>query len=188
MSVATRREIFDCSRLVSVFEGCFGVTENTSLVGGAQEPLYRPADDNNSRNLLYFREDYFASALHETAHWCIAGAERRRLVDFGYWYAPEGRSADEQRAFEAVEVKPQALEWIFSLACGYRFRISVDNFADRGELVDTSDFRRKVATQARHWQRVGLPPRAARFTRALRQEFATPAALPERCFEPEALA
>ena len=188
MSVAATSELFDCSRLVAVFDDCFGVAENTVLAGGAEEPLYQPADENNPRNRLLFREDYFASALHETAHWCIAGAERRKLVDFGYWYAPEGRSAGQQRAFEAVEVKPQALEWLFSLACGYRFRISVDNFGDQGELVDSANFRHAVAAQARLWQETGLPSRAARFFSALRQEFGNAITLQEVCFDPGALA
>ncbi|RLQ20213.1 transporting ATPase [Seongchinamella sediminis] len=179
--------MFDCSRLVSVFDDCFGASENTALVGGAEEPLYLPAGNDNPRNLLYFREDYFASALHETAHWCIAGAERRKQVDFGYWYAPEGRSAQQQRAFEAVEVKPQALEWLFSLACGYRFRISADNFADDGQPTGSREFRHAVAAQARRWQQQGLPPRAARFYRALAREFATALALTDLVFDPASI-
>ncbi len=50
----------------------------------------------------------FASALHEISHWCIAGKARRELVDFGYWYCPDGRDAMTQSQFEDVEVKPQA--------------------------------------------------------------------------------
>ena len=39
----------------------------------------------------------------------------------------------QQQAFERVEVKPQALEWLFNLCCGHRFRISADNLeAGRG--------------------------------------------------------
>ena len=65
------------------------------------------------------------------SHWCIAGKERRDLSDFGYWYAPDGRSSAQQQAFERVEIKPQALEYLFTLACGRRFQVSQDNlFAD----------------------------------------------------------
>ncbi len=32
-----------------------------------------------------------------------------------------GATSEQQLAFEAVEAKPQALEWLFSLACGYPF-------------------------------------------------------------------
>ena len=117
MGCANVQFTFDCARLEAVFARCFARTENTRLVGGAAEPLYQPAGKGNGPHSLYFREDYFASALHEVAHWCIAGIERRQRVDFGYWYAPEGRSDDQQRAFESVEVRPQALEWYFSLAC-----------------------------------------------------------------------
>ncbi len=66
----------------------------------------------------------------------MAGEARRRLPDFGYWYAPDGRTAAQQQAFERVEIKPQALECLFTLACGRHFQVSQDNlFAD----FDTSE-------------------------------------------------
>jgi elongation factor P hydroxylase len=121
---------------------------------------------------LYYRKDYFASALHESAHWCIAGPERRLQVDFGYWYAPDGRDPVAQRRFEAVESKPQALEWLFSIACGYRFRLSRDNLADPGGTdLNTDTFGVAVLNHARAWQRRGLPSRAALFFSALGAEF-----------------
>ena len=170
----TETALFAATRLEKVFHDCFLVAENTRLVGGAEEPLYQPARAAGEANLLFYREDFFASALHEIAHWCIAGQARRRQLDFGYWYAPEGRNPAQQRAFEAVEVKPQALEWYFSQACGYRFRVSVDNLDPMsGALPDTVDFRRRVAAQARHWQREGLPHRAGVFYAALTVEFNT---------------
>lgn len=54
----------------------------------------------------------FNSALHEISHWTIAGKERRLLADLGYWYAPDGRTREQQALFEQVEVKPQAIEWL----------------------------------------------------------------------------
>ncbi len=70
-------------------------------------------------------------SLLELSHWCIAGKARRQLADFGYWYAPDGRSEAQQQAFERVEIKPQALECLFTLACRRVFRVSQDNlFAD----------------------------------------------------------
>ena len=186
MSSAASSTLFDCARLAAIFAACFAETENTLLVGGADEPLYQPSGEGQARNLLYFRDDYFASALHEIAHWCIAGPERRTRVDFGYWYAPEGRNSAQQQAFEAVEVKPQALEWLFSLACGYHFRVSVDNFGPQGELADTTAFRLAVAEQARHWQAAGLPQRAAQFFDALVEEFASGAELAHLVFDPQA--
>jgi elongation factor P hydroxylase len=93
-------------------------------------------------------------------------------VDFGYWYAPDGRSAAQQRAFEAVEYRPQAMEWHFARACGFRFRVSLDNLeADDDAVGEGRAFRTRVWQQARLWQAAGLPPRAARFAMALRREF-----------------
>lgn len=60
--------------------------------------------------------------MHELAHWCIAGPERRLLADYGYWYEPDGRTEQIQAEFEKVEVKPQAVEWILSASCGFPFK------------------------------------------------------------------
>ena len=173
MGSAISSAVHACKLLETVFQRCFAVTENTLLVGGDEEPLYLPASGPNAPHLLFYREDYAASALHEVAHWCIAGQARRAQVDFGYWYAPEGRNAEQQRAFEAVEVKPQALEWFFALACGRVFRISVDNFGADGSLPDNTAFCRSVAEQARRYQQQGLPDRARLFFNQLASEFGT---------------
>jgi len=166
-------EGFVAQRLERVFERCFEERWRTRLVGGAVEPLYQPAATGEDYNLLHYRSDYFASALHEVAHWCIAGAQRRRQIDYGYWYAADGRSPEQQQAFEAVEYQPQALEWWFSRACGYRFQVSVDNLdAAGGGRPDTGPFERRVLEQVLSWQRAGLPDRAAVFFTALRREFA----------------
>ena len=153
--------------LEEVFAHCFEDRWNTRLCGGAREPYYDPSACAQMPHQLFYREDFFASALHETAHWCIAGSERRLLPDFGYWYAPEGRSAKEQAEFEAAECKPQALEWIFSCACNYAFRPSVDNLQDNGEKPDTNGFNMSVVEQAIRWQVAGLPNRAMMFFNAL---------------------
>lgn len=169
----TVAEPFCSLRLERVFNQCFSASEHTRLIGGAAEPLYQPGADGPWHH-LYYREDYFASALHESAHWCIAGRERRQQLDFGYWYAPEGRSAAQQQAFEAVEIKPQALEWFFAQACGYAFGVSVDNFDPlTGSQPDSAAFKDAVFQQALRWQQSGLPARAEQFFRALSAEFAT---------------
>ncbi len=155
--------------LERVFHDCFYRSEHTVLCGGAQEPFYEPG----SPHRLYYREDYFASALHEIAHWCIAGKARRQQPDFGYWYAPEGRNTQQQAAFEAVEAKPQALEWFFSLACAYPFRVSADNLSADGALVDNTGFRQQVAMAAKEWQSRGLPARAQQFFDALSIHYGT---------------
>mgnify|MGYP003609233804 FL=1 len=86
--------------------------------------------------------------LLEQSHWSLTGSERRSLSDFGYWYAPDGRTAAQQQAFERVEIKPQALECLFSLACGRNFQVSQDNlFADFD--TSTSTFAHDVYQQAK---------------------------------------
>jgi len=165
---------FDAARLESVFNNLFSATCATRLRGGAEEPLYQPAAVAGELHTLHYRQDFFASALHEIAHWCIAGDERRQLFDFGYWYAPEGRGLDQQKAFEAAERKPQALEWYFSKACAYRFQASIDNFAlAEAELHQVDDFRQTLLLQALNWRKIGLPDRAAKFYLALCSEFGT---------------
>ena len=165
---------FAAVRLERVFAACFARDHHTRLIGGAREPPYQPSHAPGQPHRLFYREDYFASALHEVAHWCIAGPARRQQVDFGYWYTPEGRSAGAQCAFEAVEYKPQALEWFFAKACGYRFRLSSDNLAALGgELPDSAAFAQRVLQQARHWRSHGLPLRAGIFYRGLCDEFGT---------------
>ncbi len=165
---------FDATVLERVFDDCFALSERTRLAGGQPEPLYQPAPTPLQLHTVYYRQDYFASALHEVAHWCIAGPARRRLLDYGYWYTPEGRSARQQLAFENVEYQPQALEWIFAQACGYRFRVSADNFASSdAALPDSSAFCQRICDQARYWQTAGPPPRALVFFQALSRAFGT---------------
>jgi elongation factor P hydroxylase len=178
---------FQAQRLEQVFARCFASRWRTRLAGGGDEPFYQPAVDGRSCHMLYYRSDYFASALHETAHWCMAGEQRRQLPDFGYWYAPDGRNQQQQLAFEAVEAKPQALEWLFSRACGYRFRISVDNLGAPGGVPDTEPFRRQVLSAARGWQQGGLPQRADIFFRALAREFCTGLRLEDLDLDPAGL-
>jgi elongation factor P hydroxylase len=116
--------------------------------------------------------------LHEVAHWCIAGSARRKQVDFGYWYAPDGRNASQQRAFENVEYKPQALEWFFAKACGYRFRISADNLNPQGsQSFSEHAFEHRVIEQAKSWVEHGLPADGSSFFNALCRKFGTSAQL-----------
>ena len=154
--------------LEAVFHACFLDEYNTQLQGGAAEPLYTPATVS-APAVIHYREDFPASLLHEVAHWCIAGAERRRQEDYGYWYAPDGRDARQQREFEQVEVRPQALEWHLALACGVAFRISHDNLTlpeDPG-----CGFHEAVDRQARRFCAEPLPPRGQRFRSALAAQF-----------------
>lgn len=105
------------------------------MVGGFDEPEYIPGNASQPASIRY-RFDYVQSALHEVAHWCVAGEARRKLHDYGYWYAPDGRNAAQQAKFYEVESRPQALEWLFSSAAGISFRPSLDNLSlGGGELL-----------------------------------------------------
>ena len=132
--------------LIALFNTLFADQE-VILVRGAGEPEYFPAKDNQPAR-IEFAHGFFQSALHEQSHFFIAGKQRRQLSDFGYWYAPDGRTAAQQQAFERVEIKPQALECLFSLACGRDFQVSQDNlFADFD--TSTSTFAHDVYQQAK---------------------------------------
>jgi elongation factor P hydroxylase len=136
-------------------------------MGGGAEPEYQPAATPHDLHTIVYRHDYVASALHEVAHWCLAGPRRRQLLDYGYWYAPDGRTADQQAEFERVEIKPQALEWVFADALGIPFELSADNIAAGGAPSPT--FAKAVAQQRRDYAANGLPPRAAQFAACLQR-------------------
>ena len=104
---------------------------NVTLVRGDFEPEYFPATETEAAR-IEFAHGFFNSALHEISHWSIAGEQRRLLPDLGYWYAPDGRTAEQQALFEQVEIKPQAIEWLFSKAFGRKFRVSLDNLTGDG--------------------------------------------------------
>jgi hypothetical protein len=153
------------ARLEVIFNSEFIQSSSTCLLGGAPEPVYIPAGSSQPLHRIFYRHDYLASALHEVAHWCIAGKARRGMLDYGYWYEPDGRNQDQQREFERVEARPQALEWIFSHACGHNFRPSSDNLEI--DVPDNWAFYRAIHHQVLIFCDRGLPPRAQRFHRVL---------------------
>ncbi len=126
--------------LISHFNSWFA-HRHAVLVRSTDEPEYLPATHNQPARIM-FAHGYFASALHEISHWCIAGEQRRTLPDLGYWYAPDGRTAEQQALFEQVEIKPQALEWLFTTACQRKFQVSLDNL--NGEAGSGDTFKRHV--------------------------------------------
>lgn len=152
--------------LIEIFNRLFKVSEGTVLVKGDDEPVYLPRDEVHAEDRVIFAHGFYASALHEISHWCIAGSGRRRKVDYGYWYQPDGRTPEQQREFESVEVKPQALEWIFAEAANFRFNLSLDNLSGGG-AGDLDQFAHNVCTQARNYIQWGLPARADHFYQAL---------------------
>lgn len=151
--------------LIQIFAEQFACSENTRLVKGDDEPIYLPADANVEYHRIIFAHGFYASALHEISHWCIAGKERRLLEDFGYWYAPDGRDSQLQAKFESVEIKPQAIEWAFCVASNFKFNVSADNL--NGAEVDRFSFQQKVQQQALQYLQQGFPIRAQQFIDAL---------------------
>ena len=168
--------------LVAVFARVFAA-ENTlllphadawrcdGLLPPATEPVYLPSSAECPHDRIVFAHGFFSSALHEVAHWCLAGARRRRLPDYGYWYQPDGRDAAQQAEFERVEARPQALEWAFSLACDFPFRVSTDNLS--GVTPDREAFTVKVRAELSRYRESGFPARARRFIAALEAHFGT---------------
>lgn len=155
--------------LIVLFNQCFKHTHSTELVKGNDEPLYQPKSTYNNYHQVIFAHGFFSSALHEIAHWCIAGPQRRLRVDYGYWYQPDGRDQYQQNAFEQVESKPQALEWIFSKATGIRFFISADNLS--GPSLNTTTFKQTIYQETLNYLDKGLPHRAQQFTDQLIQHY-----------------
>ena len=151
------------AEVIALFNATFA-DERTVLVAGPGEPFYRAWQDDRPAEVI-FAHGFVASAFHEIAHWCIAGRQRRSQDDFGYWYLPDGRDADQQAAFEQVEDRPQALEWAFHVAAGTQFHISMDNLG--GPALDPEPFTLAVLRAADGYRRHGYPPRAQRWIDAL---------------------
>ena len=148
----------EANDIIEVFNLCFSEVYSTRLCGGSNEPFYEVHSDDSA--VIYFREDFVASALHEVAHWCLAGKQRREQNDYGYWYIGS-RDAAAQRQFEAVEVRPQALEWLFTMVLGLPFRVSADNL--HLENYDNLPFRQNVRDAAESMLMNGIGYRAMRF-------------------------
>ncbi|MDH2925041.1 hypothetical protein EV693_102271 [Nicoletella semolina] len=164
--------------LITIFNRCFFDNYNTRLERGGDYPIYLPAFSleggikcERPYHVILFAHGFYSSALHEIAHWLVAGKARRELEDFGYWYEPDGRSAERQREFEQVEVKPQAIEWILAMAANFRYFTSADNLT--GNVGDNSAFKQAVYQQVRHYAEHGLPKRAEILRQALAEFYHT---------------
>ena len=153
--------------------GCFnrwmGRAYRVRLLGGAEEPVYLPpAPPAHERPaIIRYTRDYPASALHELAHWCIAGPERRARLDYGYWYQPPPRDAAARAAFVRAEIRVQALESRLAAICGLPFRVSLDDMSSPVALADT--FSRQVSGAAAAMVESRLPPRARELMTLLRR-------------------
>ncbi len=159
--------------LIRIFNQNFSPSMNTQLVKGGDEPLYAPLDETCEYHRIIFAHGFFASALHEVAHWCLAGASRRLLEDFGYWYIPDGRDQEQQLKFEQVEIKPQAIEWAFCVAVGKKFDVSVDNLSGTGN-TDRAAFKLAVYQQVQIYLSAGFPRDAQVYIAALADFYQTP--------------
>lgn len=117
-------------RILDQIHHCFSVSfqesEKVLLKGGFSEPFYL-AKNSEGFSEIHYRSNYPSSALHEIAHWCVAGKEKRKLDDFGYWYEPDGRNEKQQKRFFEVEARPQAYEYLLSAAFNLKFQFSIDN-------------------------------------------------------------
>lgn len=152
--------------LCSLFEQTFFTDHRTKLVGGFDEPFYlAPRQDQHGE--IRFTKDYLRSALHEVAHWCVAGKDRRQQDDFGYWYAPDGRNSQQQQEFYKVEVLPQTYEKSFCEALGIPFDVSLDNLT--GESTGAETFKVKVDERYQQLKESGFPPRVRQWRDALEQ-------------------
>ncbi len=143
------------------------------LSPGSNEPFYRAPTKNKTqaKATIFSNQDFFSSALHEIAHWCLAGEKRRLLDDYGYWYAPDGRNDDQQAEFFKVEVKPQALEWAFHLAAKKPFQFSLDNLNSTVCERQIFQFKENVHAQLAWYFQNQFPARALQMIQLLCQKY-----------------
>jgi elongation factor P hydroxylase len=158
----------ECQDFVVLLNQKFLVDYNTVLKGGYNEPFYQACTESKAAE-IQFTKNYIRSAIHELAHWCVAGVERRKLDDYGYWYAEDGRSQQQQDEFFKVEVKPQTIEWAFSIVAGIKFEVSVDNLTTSVEGVD--EFKTNVTLLMREYLNNGFPMRVTQILKILSKSY-----------------
>ncbi len=158
--------------MITIFNNTFCASFNTQLVLGSDEPVYLPANSESSYHRILFANGFYRSALHEIAHWLVAGEKRRLIEDYGYWYAPDGRNAAQQAEFEKVEIVPQAIEWALSSSCGISFEVSVDNLSEIS--IDQAAFKGKVRKQVNQYLQQGFSSRTNQLLNACHVFYQTP--------------
>lgn len=171
---------FSANEIIVLFNNTFYSNFNTKLVLGGDEPLYQPITPLCQYHQIIFAHGYFSSALHEIAHWLVAGEQRRLEVDYGYWYEPDGRDLQKQAEFEIVEVNPQAIEWAVAVSCGFKFEVSSDNLS--GIVINRLAFKQKVYHQVLRLLENGFSARTQQFLSACQAYYQTPT-LTAACFE-----
>lgn len=170
----------EAATIEAAFAACFAgpaadPADRARLVAGADEPQFLPAGRLRPIAEVVWARGLAQSCLHEAAHWLRAGRSRRRLVDYGYWYLPDGRDAAAQARFEHLEAEVQGLEWILSAAAGVEFRVSCDNLASP---EPTPAFRAAIAGAAAARLERGLSGRTALLVEALRARSGLPLPAP----------
>ncbi len=161
----------EVKQLILLFNNVFGKRYNVCLMSVSDEPFYSPSSLSGKSNQIFFANGYFSSALHEIAHWVIAGSKRRLLPDYGYWYEEDGRSQQQQQLFEQLEIYPQAIEKAFSEAAGRSFNASVDNLNSPVSNGRLRTFEANIEARKLQLQQQGFPPRAQLFINALSNKF-----------------
>lgn len=165
-------EAFSSEDIINIFNQTFYTSHQTKLVLGGNEPLYQPANEQCGYHQIIFAHGYFSSALHEIAHWLVAGDKRRLHLDYGYWYEPDGRDQQRQAEFEKVEIMPQAIEWALSVSCGLEFDVSSDNLS--GIVINRLAFKQKVYQQVLSLLSNGFSARTKTLLSACQQHYKTP--------------
>ena len=146
-----------------LFNSTFENKYRVRLIGGAAEPTYLPPT-NKKTGAICFREDFASSALHEVAHWCLAGRDRRKMVDFGYEYISPPRDEIAQKIFFQAETHVQGLERLFSEVSGVSFSASLDNLdCDEATTKKMSrlvlEFETALETESQNWKlKIGRNP------------------------------
>ena len=173
VDITSKHKLHRYQDLIQLFDDTFYQRYNTRLVKGDDEPVYLPSNAQCDFNQIVFAHGYYASALHEISHWCLAGEARRKVEDFGYWYEPDGRDQIQQSAFEQVEIKPQAIEWALCVAANKDFDVSTDNLSGTG-ITDRFTFKKRVYQQVCIYLEQGFPKDAQHFIKTLAEYYKTP--------------
>lgn len=148
-----------CNALIQLFSQVF---PDVVIKGGAEEPFYE-APKGDTKAIIYFKSNYPRSLLHELSHYCLSGEKRRKLDDFGYWYFPCGRTAEQQQLFEQVEARPQGLDKLMCEILSIKFMPSLDDFSGR---PPSDDFLQKLEESYQE-MRLSPPPTAKKALNAL---------------------
>jgi len=162
----------NAKHLIVLFNSVFGRAYNVVLSSDSGEPDYRASTEPTMPNVVNFANGYFNSALHEIAHWVIAGELRRKQDDYGYWYAEDGRSPEQQKLFQQLEVFPQAIEKAFCEALERSFQASIDNLDNPLSKAEIVRFENEIEAKKCQLQEQGFPSRAQQFLNALSTQFA----------------